>query len=180
MKFFILKLSLIIVLSFLVAGFVWEYYCNSKFGVVENKNYRILPDSLKSGISEAVERESGPPELFATVRNEKKYQNIISRLDSAKQINNGRVGFCGVYTWENACFDRLKIIATDEELIYLLRHKNPIVRGYSFKALAARNKSLAQKQLWKIENDTCVVEEMSGDCGLLMPLGFFAKEWCKN
>ncbi|MDQ3111604.1 MAG: hypothetical protein M3R17_17080 [Bacteroidota bacterium] len=174
MKLFLLAMFGILVAMVLVTGFGFEYWRENKVTArktnwTDSVVVKNLPEDINSDDS-----------LFKSIFCEKNYQNIITRLDSAKQLNEGRVGFAGAYTWEFACYEQLVAITTDNQLIYLLKHKNPIVRAYSFKALAARNNSLAERNLYILKNDTAKIRTLSGCLGMIEPVNSFASSCIKN
>lgn len=167
MKLFLLTIPCSLILLVAGLGFGYQYFYENK---AASTNDTIFSDSDISKIYS--------PDIVL-IKKEKNYQHIASRLDSAEQLNDGRVGFTGAYTWEFACYEQLSKVATDAQLIYLLKHKKPVVRAYAFKALAKRKKDLAKANFQKVKNDTTTILVMRGCMITPMTISSFAQEEIK-
>lgn len=79
--------------------------------------------------------------------------NAIAKGNSVESSHFGK-------QWKR--YEQLKKLATDAELVTLTDHKNPAVRCYAFRALAAKQSDQTFKVLVKHLNDASVVSTQSG------------------
>jgi hypothetical protein len=89
-------------------------------------------------------------------------QKIANGIAKDNVLKSAGVGYGGVRTdqWER--FEKLKKEATDEELKELTENKNPVVRCYSFQAIATRKSIDVFPILLKHLNDTARIETFQG------------------
>jgi hypothetical protein len=97
-------------------------------------------------------------------------KSIVKDMAKYKRIDSEAVGFAGTRTKQYDRFIKLTHIATTEELVLLMDHKSPVVRGYSFWALAKLNYSDLEKIFKAHKNDTEYVDELDGCIGGKIPL----------
>ena len=69
----------------------------------------------------------------------KKIQKIVDEIAAANVYESSAIHFSDTKTTQWNRFEKLKNKATDQELIALTDHEHPVVRGYSFQALASRS-----------------------------------------
>jgi hypothetical protein len=63
---------------------------------------------------------------------------LVQQIESYNRLDQEHVGFGGQTTIQYKNFIKLRDEATTDELLKLLKHKNPVVRGYTSWALADR------------------------------------------
>jgi hypothetical protein len=56
---------------------------------------------------------------------------LVQELEKATQVGGAAVSYDGHMSAEYAVFSRLRAVATDAEMIALLRHRSPVVRSYA-------------------------------------------------
>ena len=100
-------------------------------------------------------------------------KKIIGKIAKENMYKSAVVGFGGQRTtqWEN--FEKLKEKTTDEELIILTEHKYPVVRCYSFQALAERNHYKTYDILLKHLTDNDRVKTIRGCIASSQSVGDF-------
>lgn len=87
---------------------------------------------------------------------------LVSAMVEENMLNEEYVGIAGEETEQWKRFVKLSELATNEELISLSDHDNPVVRGYFFRALANRKSSETFSILMKHLSDTTRVQTFSG------------------
>ncbi|WP_298519969.1 hypothetical protein [uncultured Kordia sp.] len=63
-------------------------------------------------------------------------KKITEAISKGKQLEGPRIGFGGMSSSQYSRFEKLKKTTTEKELLTLLQHENPIVKGYAAWALA--------------------------------------------
>ncbi len=177
MKLFLLAIPVAVILLIAGLGFGYDYFYEKN--VLPANDTSLISGNNSLRPSDIGLNLSHKDSVILKILKEKNYQDIVSRLDSAEQLNDGRVGFGGFYTWEFACYEQLATVATDKQLIYLLKHKKPIVRAYAFKALAKRKKDIAKANFKQLKYDTSTICVMGGCIIRSMNVSQFAEQEIK-
>src|SRR5258706_328682 len=93
-------------------------------------------------------------------------EQIISDIAENNIIEGENVGIAGSRSTQRVRYKVLNKLASDDELISLTYHTNPVVRYYSFRALVSRNSSKVFDILVRHMNDTATkVQTLSGCIG---------------
>lgn len=87
---------------------------------------------------------------------------LVSAIAEENMLNEQHVGIAGKESPQWKRYIKLSKLATNEELISLTDHDNPVIRGYSFRALANRKSSETFSILLKHLSDTTKVQTFSG------------------
>ena len=105
----------------------------------------------------------------------KEVSEIVKQIAKGNIINSSMVGVAALKTPQYERFEQLIKIATTEELLELMEHKNPAVRGYTFWALAKRHYENLEEVLITHIKDKEVVATQSGCSTFEQPLIDFMK-----
>lgn len=100
----------------------------------------------------------------------KRTQKLVKKIAKENAIYTKAIGFSGKRTTQYDRFEKLSETATTKELIVLMNHKNPAVRGYSFWALAKRYYEDLGSVFITHANDEELVFQMDGCIGGDIPV----------
>lgn len=89
----------------------------------------------------------------------------VQRIADINKYESQYVGFAGSYSEQYKNFDRLLRCVTEQDLILLVKNKNPAVRVYSFKALITKNKKLAASIYEVLQSDDAPIFTLEGCIG---------------
>lgn len=103
---------------------------------------------------------------FPEIRNSKNIDSLIIGIVNTDWVYERAVGMAGSYTRQYARFERLHDLLSDKEMFELIKHKNPVVRAYAFKALQMDNSRYLEKAKIELINDTAKINTMDG-CGIV-------------
>ncbi len=99
---------------------------------------------------------------FPDVQNQNSFSALLKELERAECVNESGIGFAGEYTRTYALFERIKQIATENQLNGLLRNSNPVVRVYAFRSLVDLKYESEGKAKQILDMDTTSVCWFSG------------------
>jgi hypothetical protein len=95
---------------------------------------------------------------------------VIKKMIKYNRIDSEAVGYGAERTAQYDRFIKLTGRATTEELILLTNHKNPVIRGYAFWALARQNYADLYKIFSDHQHDSESVDVLMNCTGGEMPL----------
>lgn len=165
MKLFLLKSIIVVVALFFAVGFAYDYWVKL-YGRPTKTMHLVLPDSKRDievfATNLSDNNYDKKDSIFKFIFRENKFTVLASMLDSSETMNEKGVGFGGIYTWQYACYERLKQVASTRELIYLTKHRNPVIRVYAYKALIGVDSVEAKVARKRLLNDTATFDYFSG------------------
>ncbi|MDX2360318.1 MAG: hypothetical protein QNK23_05905 [Crocinitomicaceae bacterium] len=83
--------------------------------------------------------------------------SVIYQLAQANSIKERCVGYGDAVTEEFLAYERLKLIASEEELNELMLHESPIVKVYAYRALIVNDMNMnCDYELALLEDSTCI------------------------
>lgn len=83
--------------------------------------------------------------------------SVVLQLAEANAIKEMYVGLNDSITQEYTAYEKLKSIATEEELNELLLHESPVVKVYAYRALVVNEMNMnCDVELALLEDTTCV------------------------
>lgn len=89
-------------------------------------------------------------------------QEIVNEIENENKLLSQHIGLGGIPTEQYARFEELQKKATKEELIKFTKHRNPVVRCYSFWGLTERKEENLFPMLLDHLQDTSKVQRQSG------------------
>ena len=89
-------------------------------------------------------------------------KKLVYKISAVNKYESQFVGFAGTPSQQYLNFQHLRQSATQEELQELLRHKNAVVRIYSFKALYEKNRKAAEQHSRELLKDTARFMTLQG------------------
>ena len=92
-------------------------------------------------------------------------KQVVEAIAANNKYESIQVGFAGSISAQYRNYQRLLRFATDKDLLLLIRHKNPAVRVYAFKALLHINRKLASSMYNIIKADTAGIFTLYGCIG---------------
>lgn len=111
---------------------------------------------------------------FPDIKNQNNLSVIMKELNNAECVNENGIGFAGEYTRTFALFERMKQLATETQLNSFLKHKNPVVRVYAFRALKDLKYLSANKAKQLLDSDSTSVCWFSGCLKTTVPVYTFS------
>jgi hypothetical protein len=81
-------------------------------------------------------------------------KKIVNSIEKGNGVESSHLGKGGIPSKQWAKYEKLKKVATNDQLIALTDHKNPAVRCYAFQALASKRSDKIFPILLKHLNDT--------------------------
>ena len=105
----------------------------------------------------------------------KEVTEIVKKIAEKNVINSSMVGVAALKTAQYERFEQLVKIATTEELLEIMNHENPTVRGYTFWALAKRRYENLEEVYMAHAKDKEVVATSQGCLTFEQPLINFMK-----
>lgn len=96
---------------------------------------------------------------------------IVLAIERGNSVESAHIGFVGTPSSQWNLYERLRKVASEEELVKLTDHKNAVVRCYSFQALAYKRSKNVFPILLKHLRDTATIETLSGDVGMTQLTG---------
>jgi len=83
--------------------------------------------------------------------------SVIYQLAQANSIKERCIGYSDSITSEYLAYERLKMIASEEELNELMLHNSPIVKIYAHRALVMNDMNMnCDYELTLLEDSTCI------------------------
>jgi hypothetical protein len=105
----------------------------------------------------------------------KTVRQIVKGIAKENEIHGTAVGYGGVKTPQYRRFEGLYTKASLEELIELMEHPNPTVRGYSFWGLAKRHNEKLEAIILAHASDEQFVYQIDGCIGGEIPVTEFMR-----
>ena len=102
------------------------------------------------------------PSTFAQRHLSRATAEIVNAIAINNKYESQFVGFAGSPSVQYQNYERLKNIATNDELVHLLKHKSAAVRIYSFKTLYEKDPGLAKKLSAQLLADTSEFMSLQG------------------
>jgi len=102
---------------------------------------------------------------FAQVSSGDSLKHVVEAIANNNKYESMQVGFAGSLSDQFKNYQRLLRFATDKDLLLLIRHKNPAVRVYAFKALLRINRKLSSSTYHMIKADTTMIFTLNGCIG---------------
>ena len=83
--------------------------------------------------------------------------SVVYQLAQANSVKEMYVGENDTMTSEYSAYEKLKMIATEQELNKLLLHESPIVKVYAYRALVVNEMNMdCDVELALLEDTTCI------------------------
>ena len=89
-------------------------------------------------------------------------RKLVKKMEKDNMYKSSAVGYAGVRTDQWKRFEKIRVEATEEELIILTDHQNPAVRSYAFQALAEHKSESTFEILLNHVTDTAQVRTFQG------------------
>ncbi|MCT4591498.1 MAG: HEAT repeat domain-containing protein [Carboxylicivirga sp.] len=105
----------------------------------------------------------------------KEVNRIVRQMAKANVIHSDAIGYGGIKSDQYKRFEKLYAKASIAELLVLMDHPKPAVRGYAFWALAKQHYNDLEKVFLAHANDSQPVDQMVGCIGGEIPLIAFMR-----
>jgi hypothetical protein len=107
-------------------------------------------------------------------------ETIVARISQSGIYESQYVGFASSYSEQYKNFDQLLDVATDQDLLLLIKNEIPAVRIYAFKALLAKTPKLAASIFKDLKSDKAEIFTLEGCIGGQATVGALVTRFMNN